>query len=122
MKKKMTKRLLALVLALALCTALMLPGFAETITSDASDMCVDGNTRDAIYISGMCNDGKGHVIVISEQSTFSYQNGPREVGFHVLYRCRVYTCQKCGQTSKTILQERKESHQVPCSVCDFQHS
>ncbi len=34
MKKTMTKRLLALVLALAFCTAMMLPGFAATAPKD----------------------------------------------------------------------------------------
>lgn len=47
MKKKMVKRLLALVLALALCTSLMLPGFAAveqsnelvTLENDACPNC-----------------------------------------------------------------------------------
>lgn len=97
MKKKMTKRLLALVLALALCTALMLPGFAATAEEAECNHRYNTSTVQ-YYVSG----------------------NHREAGYHSESVFTRYTCAKCGyyydvNTGRTV----PVSHSRPCPTCGY---
>lgn len=118
--KKFRKRLLALVLTLALCTALMLPG-AAAIADEADDMDVQHIYAENIVAFSSCpGNAAGHVVNHYDQSTFFYQGGERTLAYHDLYRCRVFYCVYCNTYGhKTVLETRRESHQVPCGTCGY---
>ena len=90
MKKAMTKRLLALVLALALCTALMLPGFAATNESDHY-----------------------HYYSYSGDNVYRYEGGERTSAYHVVNVYGIYIC-SCGARKTEYAGTAIHSHSVPC--------
>ena len=107
MKKAMTKRLLALVLALALCTALMLPGFAATKPTDSTN-----NNHIHTYVYG----GK----------TETYEGGHKEAGFHMVVVRYIYVCTgtksdgtKCGDRFTDVVDTIPVSHPNPCPTCGW---
>lgn len=97
MRKKITKRILALVLALALCTSLMLPGFAATKPTDSIN----------------------HVHNIKVERQERYQNGYYEAGYHMVNVYYIYTCADRGCTYYYEMPygEIKVSHPTPCDIC-----
>lgn len=95
MTRNLKKRLLALVLTLALCTALMLPGFAAT-----------------------ANDDHYHYYVYSGQNTYVYEYGHREAGYHVSNVYGIYIC-SCGDRDLRYAGTAKISHPNPCTECGW---
>ena len=93
MKKAMTKRLLALVLALALCTSLMLPGFAAT------------------------NEIHTHTYTYGGRIE-RYEGGHREAGYHMVNVYYIYVCE-CGSRFTELTTEIPVSHPNPCPDCGW---
>lgn len=113
MTRAFKKRLLALVLTLALCTALMLPGFAAV--KDTPTVPCESEVE-------MQENACSHVWIYTDSPTFVYVGGERTLAYHDLHRLRHYECTKCHYTYSVQIAVRRESHQVPCSVCGFVHS
>lgn len=93
MKKTMTKRLLALVLALTLCAVMMLP---------------------ALAVVPPPNGGCNHVGKVYMYDTYTYSqidsNTHHGVHHHYWYNCTI-----CGRYPDSDYYE--ERHTVPCSTC-----
>lgn len=102
MRKKITKRILALVLALALCTSLMLPGFAATKPTDSTNHV--------------------HNFVFSYREEV-YEGGHREAGFHTstLYYHYVCSYSDCSAVRVTNMGTVPTSHPNPCPTCGWPH-
>lgn len=104
MKKAMTKRFLALVLALALCTALMLPGFAATVEENSAHI------------------GYRHSWVTGPLSREVYNGGERTSAYHMVDGCYYYKCSECGTvdySSDHFVSTYPKSHSLPCGVCGY---
>lgn len=106
--KKTTKRVLALALALALCTALMLPGFAETATTNTANphmLCYhdSGQTYTGVWTGGY------------------YYANHHSYAEHGVGKTYWLACSKCGTYVGTYNgpEDHLESHQVPCGKCGF---
>lgn len=102
MSKNLKKRLLALLLAVVLCTALMLPGFAAVVPEDEGVETLSTNA--CPY----------HNPVYSHSTaTYSYISTSE----HYKVVTNYYFCQLCHTYESHTASSGKESHTLPCSKC-----
>ena len=103
MTKTLKKRLLALVLALALCTALMLPGFAATKPAEADPhaTCIHNWSIDL---------GLHHE---------AYEGGERTAAYHMVNAYHTMKCSLCGSTTIMCTATYPKSHPNPCGECGY---
>lgn len=94
MKKKLTKRILALVLALALCTALMLPGFAA-VTNDPNDCVHTWGVESTIYRYNRI-DVHCHQRVTHHFQHCIFCTSSREWDSDSVVEAHTPPCSKCG--------------------------
>lgn len=101
MSKKLKKRLLALLLTLALCTALMLPGFAATNATKATH-------------ESYCDQVVQHRYTVDR----GYDNSEHSYARHFHKYDKYFSCD-CGATEVWEHYNVPESHSVPCDKCNF---